>query len=47
MISLNALGDTSAIDAFHGTAWRLAFSATTIAGVIADAKRREGTHRLA
>lgn len=47
VISLKALGDTSAIDAFHGTAWRLAFGATTLAGVAADAKRRGGSPALA
>ena len=47
VISLKAVGDTSAIDAFHGTAWRLAFGATTLAGVAADAKRRGGSPALA
>lgn len=46
VISMKALGDTSAIDAFHGTAWRLAFGATNIAGIIADAKRRGGPTAL-
>jgi hypothetical protein len=46
VISLDALGDTSAIDAFHGAAWRLAFGKTGIAGIIADAKRRGGPSAL-
>lgn len=46
VISLKSLGDTSAVDAFHGTAWRLAFGATNIAGIIAEAKRRGGPSAL-
>ena len=46
VISMEALGDTSAVDAFHGTAWRLAFGATNIAGIIAEAKRRGGPSAL-
>jgi hypothetical protein len=42
VISLKSMGDASAVDAFHGTAWRLAFGATTIGGIISEASRRSG-----
>jgi hypothetical protein len=39
---LRALEEASANGTFHGAAWRLAFGATTIPKLVADAERRQG-----